>query len=54
MALEVSHPLISPLKALAPLNISFYVRNKATKQMSVMEEKEIKCTNHSNVHMMKL
>jgi hypothetical protein len=25
-----------------------------TKQMSVMEEKEINCTNNPNVHMMKL
>jgi hypothetical protein len=39
--LDVSHPLISPLKAVAPTNISDYMMNKATMQMSVMEEKEI-------------
>jgi hypothetical protein len=27
---------------------------EATMQMSVMEEKEINCTDHLNVHMMKL
>jgi hypothetical protein len=41
VALEVSHALISPLKAFAAKNILDYMMNKATKQMSVMEEKEI-------------
>jgi hypothetical protein len=40
VALDVSHSLISPLKALAKPNIEFYMMNKATKQMSVMEEKK--------------
>jgi hypothetical protein len=51
-ALDTFHPLISLLKELAPQNIPYYMMNKATKQMSVMEEKEINCTDHSNVHMM--
>jgi hypothetical protein len=41
VALDVSHPLISWLKAVALENISDYMMNEATKQMSVMEEKEI-------------
>jgi hypothetical protein len=41
LALDVSHPLISPLKAFASRNIPTYIMNKATKQMSAMEEKEI-------------
>jgi hypothetical protein len=39
MTLDVSHALISPLKALAA-NIAYYVMNKATKQMSVMKKKK--------------
>jgi hypothetical protein len=43
------------LKEVAPLNMKDYVMNKkVTKQMSVMEEKEINCTDYFNVHMMKL
>jgi hypothetical protein len=54
VALDVSHSLIFWLKAVAPANIPSYMMNKATEQVSVMEEKEINCTNHSNMHMMKL
>jgi hypothetical protein len=54
VTLEVSHPLKSPLKALAKINIRDYMMNTATMQMSVMEEKEINCTSHFNVHMKKL
>ena len=54
MTLDVSHPLISLSKAYALRNMNVYMMNKATKQMSVMEEKEINYTNNPNVHMMKL
>jgi hypothetical protein len=54
VTLDVFHLLISPLKALAPRNISYYMMNKATMQMSAMEGKEINCTDLSNVHMKKL
>jgi hypothetical protein len=41
VALDVSHPLISPLKEFVSINIPDYMTKKATKQMSIMEEKEI-------------
>jgi hypothetical protein len=52
MALDVSQSLISLLKALAPRNIQTCMMNKARKQMSVMEGKEINCSDLSNVHTM--
>jgi hypothetical protein len=52
VTLDVFHPRISWLKTLAPPNIDLYMMNEATEWMSVMEEKEINCTDHSNVHMM--
>jgi hypothetical protein len=42
------------LKAVAPANISDYMMNKATKKMSVIEEKMIRHSNNPNVNMMKL
>jgi hypothetical protein len=39
------------LKERAPRNMYAYVMNKATKQMSVMEEKEINCIDHLSVYM---
>jgi hypothetical protein len=40
VALDVSHPLIFWLKALASKNMKDYMMNEATKQMSVLEEKK--------------
>jgi hypothetical protein len=54
VALDVSHPFISLLKEVALSNMRDYVMNESTKKMSVMEEKEINCTNNPNVNMMKL
>jgi hypothetical protein len=44
VALDVSHPLKSPSKEVAPLNIEDYMMDNATKQMSVMEGKEVNYT----------
>jgi hypothetical protein len=55
VALEVSQSLISWLKAAAKPNMRDYVMNKATKQVSVMEEKgnklywSLKCAHDGEV-----